>query len=128
MESQPKISTPGNKTILIVEDDDDVRLFAVEVLRALRDRVLHASMHGKPQIGYRRTGLTINRSLIHRRHISLGSSIVLVNRIDQSREPISIRRRRAAGAESRREERPRSSDFAWRFENIQSRCCDTKSM
>jgi signal transduction histidine kinase len=46
LESQAKIISPvksvGNETILVVEDDDDVRLFSVEVLRELGYRVLEA--------------------------------------------------------------------------------------
>jgi CheY-like chemotaxis protein len=45
-DTQPKTATHlksvGDETILIVEDDDDVRLFSVEVLRELGYRVLEA--------------------------------------------------------------------------------------
>jgi Histidine kinase-, DNA gyrase B-, and HSP90-like ATPase len=51
-QSQPKSAAPaqsaGNETILIVEDDDDVRVFSVELLRQLGYRVLRPKTARRP--------------------------------------------------------------------------------
>jgi signal transduction histidine kinase len=53
------VKSVGNETILIVEDDDDVRLFSVEILRELGYRVLEAE-DGPTAIGLIRNDESID--------------------------------------------------------------------